>query len=103
MDDLYYYWASIPIGRDNAITYPELCLMWNMNERKVRSILHKLSYWDAGDEYILIRSSKRKGFYRTDDRADIELYAKEVTNRARHTFAPLRKIRRVLKSEKEKD
>lgn len=103
MDNLFYYWQTIPIGRDNAITYPELCLMWNMNARKVRHILHELSYCDTGDDYILIRSSKGKGFYKTDNRADIELYAKEVTNRARHTFAPLRKIRRVLKSEKKEN
>lgn len=91
------YWSDIPIGKENAITYPELCALWECSARKVRSILHDLSYMDNQDKYILIRSSKNKGFYRTDNVAEIEQYKRECTNRARHTFAPLRKIRRVLK------
>ena len=91
------YWNDIPVGRENAITYPELCEKWHCSARKVRYILHELSYFDNGDKYILIRSSHGKGFFKTDNVAEIEKYKKECTNRARHTFAPLRKIRRVLK------
>ena len=91
-------WQQIPIGKENAVTYTQLCAMWNMSERAVRQRLHDLSYFDNGDQYILIRSSHGKGFYRTDDTAEIERYKRECTNRARHTFAPLRKIRRVLKN-----
>lgn len=97
MDKYPYYWSCIPVGRENAITYPELCLLWNCSERKVRSILHELSYWDNDDEYILIRSSHGRGFYKTDNVQDIEKYKRECTNRARHTFAPLKKINRLLK------
>lgn len=96
-DNLTFYWNCIPVGKENAITYPELCLMWDCTARKVRYILHQLSYHDNGDNYILIRSSHGKGFYKTDNAEDIEKYKRECTNRARHTFAPLRKIRRVLK------
>ena len=94
---LTYYWNSLPIGRENAIEYIDLMSLWGMNDRKVRAILHDLSYMDNGDGYILIRSSRNKGFYKTDNLADIERYKRECTNRARRTFAPLRKIRRVLK------
>lgn len=93
---LDYYYNSIPIGRENAITYPELCLLWGKSERQVRQILHDLSYIDNDDNYILIRSSHGKGFYKTDNVNDIERYKKECINRAKHTFAPLRKINRVL-------
>ena len=93
------YWNDIPIGRDNAITYNELIMLWGVSERKVRAILHDLSYVDNGDNYVLIRSSRGKGFYKTDNIADIESYKRECTNRAKRTFAPLRKIRRVLKSQ----
>lgn len=96
MCDLVKLWDDIPIGRDNAITYLELCFKWDCNKRKVRSILHKLSGYDSGDKFILIRSSKGKGFYKTDDVKEIEQYKKECMNRARHTFIPLRKINRVL-------
>lgn len=92
-----YYWDCIPIGKENAITYPELCEKWECSERAVRDILHKLSYYDNGDDYILIRSSQHKGFYKTDDIYEIKSYKKECTNRARRTFAPLKKIRRVIK------
>lgn len=90
-------WQQIPIGKENAVTYTQLCAMWELSERAVRQRLHELSYFDNGDKYILIRSSHGKGFYRTDNAAEIERYKRECTNRARHTFAPLRKIRRVLK------
>lgn len=95
---LLWYWDCIPVGKENAITYPELCLMWDCSARKVRNILHELSYEDNGDNMILIRSSHGKGFYKTDNSEDIERYKKECINRAKHTFAPLRKINRVLKS-----
>lgn len=97
MDKLSYYWSCLPTSKEAAITYPELCVMWNCTERKVRYILHELSYYDNGDNLILIRSSHGKGFYKTDDVQEIEKYKKECVNRARHTFAPLRKINRVLK------
>lgn len=96
MDKLAYYWACIPTGKDKAITYSELCKKWDCTARKVRHILHELSYYDDGDSLILIRSSHGKGFYKTDDVQEIERYKKECINRARHTFAPLRKINRVL-------
>lgn len=99
MKDLELFWSDIPIGKENAITYPELCEKWGMNERAVRARLHDLSYLDNNDKYILIRSSFGKGFYRTDDVAEIEKYKRECSNRARRTFAPLRKIRRVLKEQ----
>lgn len=102
MDNLEWYWNCIPIGKEKAITYPQLCRLWNCSERTVRRILHDLSYFDNGDKLILIRSSHGKGFYKTDNIAEIERYKRECTNRAKRTFAPLRKIRRVLK-EREKN
>ena len=94
-----HYWNDLPIGRENAITYPELCELWGCSERRVRHILHELSYWDNDDPYILIRSSRSKGFYKTDNVQEIERYRIECTNKARRTFAPLRKIGRVLKGQ----
>lgn len=103
MELLSYYWNCIPEGKENAITYQQLCIKWDCNERKVRQILHELSYNDNGDNLILIRSSHGKGFYKTDNIAEINRYRQEITNRARHTFAPLRKIRRVMKEREEQN
>lgn len=93
------YWQDIPEGRENAITYAELCVMWNCSERTVRHILHNLSREDNGDDYILIRSSHGKGFFKTKDINEIEKYRKECVNRAVHTFAPLKKINRVAQKQ----
>lgn len=90
------YWSELPKGRENAATYERLCSMWRRDKRTVRRILHELSAFDNGDNYILIRSSHGTGFYKTDDPKEIAEYRAECLNRGRRTFAPLRKIDRVL-------
>lgn len=92
-------WNSIPIGEENAITYNELCMIWGRNKRAVRNLLHELSCFDNKDNYILIRSAKKKGFYRTDDADTIKAYKRECLSKGRSIFAPIRKINRVLFSD----
>lgn len=93
------YWEDIPIGKENAWKYETLCVVWGMDKRQVRNILHELSYYDNGDGLILIRSSSGVGFYRTSDPDEIKAYRAECLNRGRRTLAPLRKIDRVLSSD----
>lgn len=93
---LAMYWNAIPVGRENALTYADLRIRWNCNERRARAILHELSLYDSGDDFILIRSSKNKGFYRTDDKAEMEAYKRECLAKGRSIFAPVKKINRVL-------
>ena len=95
------YWDDIPTGKENAITYTELCTLWECSERKARERLHELSHYDNGDNYILIRTSKCKGFYRTDDENEIQAYKRECLNKGRSIFAPIKKINRVLNANKE--
>lgn len=90
------YWNDIPVGKENAVFYPELMKLWDMKERNVRKMLHDLSVYDNGDDYILIRSGGGKGFYKTGDHAEIEAYKRECLNKGRSIFAPVRKINRVL-------
>lgn len=97
MNEYIAYYNDIPIGKENAVTYTELRLKWNCSERRVRYILHELSCLDTEDNYILIRSSHGKGFYKTDDIDEIKRYKKECTNRAANIFLTIRKARRVLK------
>ena len=96
---LELYWHEIPIGRENALSYADLCDMWSKDKRAVRDILHQLSGLDNGDNYILIRSSNGTGFYKTDNAREIAAYRAECLNRGKRTFAPLRKIDRVLAPE----
>lgn len=93
---LELFWNEIPIGKDNAITYPELIKSWGKCERDVRKILHELSLLDNGDDYILVRSASGKGFYRTDDASTIRAYKTECLNKGKSVFAPVKKINRVL-------
>ncbi|MBR4152070.1 MAG: helix-turn-helix transcriptional regulator [Selenomonadaceae bacterium] len=98
---LEIFWAEIPVGRENAATYAELCAAWDKDERSVRSILHELSAFDNGDNYILIRSGKHKGFYKTDDLEEIIAYKQECLNKGRSVFAPVKKCNRVLRMNKD--
>lgn len=94
---LEVYWSELPTGKENAATYQTLCDMWGRTERTVRSILHELSLFDNGDDYILIRSASGKGFYKTDNAEEIEAYKRECLSRGRSVFAPIKKINRVLR------
>lgn len=99
---LELYWSEIPIGKNNAASYPDLMLKWDRKERDVRAILHELSAFDNGDDYILIRSAKKGGgFYRTDNPDDIKAYREECLAKGRSTFAPVKKINRVLRNNAE--
>lgn len=93
---LKFYWDSLPIGKENAVDYETLCEQWKMNKRKVRQTLHDLSLYDSGDNYILIRSSSGKGFFRTDDMQTIKAFRNECLNKAKSNFAPLKKINRLI-------
>ena len=95
------YWAEIPVGKENAVTYDELRVMWACDDRRARAILHELSGYDNGDNYILIRSARCKGFYRTDDESEITAYKRECLNKGRSIFAPVKKINRVLNANAE--
>lgn len=90
------FWNDIPVGKENAVSYKELCDVWGCDTRQARRILHELSRQDNGDNYILIRSGKCKGFYKTDDENEIRAYKRECLNKGRSIFAPVKKINRVL-------
>jgi len=97
---LEIYWNDIPTDKKDAVKYDELCMWWHTSERNVRLILHELSRLDNGDDYVLIRSSRNRGFYKTDNREEIEAYKQECLNRGRNVFAPIRKINRILSANK---
>lgn len=90
------FWNDIPTSRTEAATYAVLQMWWGLNEREVRRALHELSSYDNGDNYVLIRSGKTKGFYKTDDTQEIEAFKRECLNKGRSVFAPIKKINRIL-------
>ena len=90
-------YEDIPIGSKNAISRAELSRKWKCSDRDARRIIADLRAEDNGDEYIIVAYSSGKGYYRTNDKAEIDHFVKEMSKRARNTFAPLKKARRVLK------
>lgn len=99
--DYEQYWCSIPIGKENAIGYEDLCERWRASDRMARRILQELGKYDNGDNYILIRSGMGKGFYRTDETEIIKRYKKECLNKGRSLFAPIKKMNRVIQSQED--
>lgn len=99
-NQLEAYWNDIPTQKSDAVPYSILVMWWHTNEREVRRILHALSRFDNGDNYVLIRSGQHKGFYRTDDTSEITAYKRECLNKGRSVFAPIKKINRILRANK---
>ena len=94
---LEFYWQDIPTEKAKSASYDDLMQWWHIKDkREVRQILHDLSSFDNGDNYVLIRSGKNKGFYKTDDTETIEAYKRECLNKGKSIFAPVKKINRVL-------
>lgn len=92
------YYNDIPTGKHNAVTKETLAAKWGVSERTARKIIQNLRAADFGDEYVIISSSHGRGYYKTDSLEEIEQFKKEVTNRARNTFLPLKKVNRILSS-----
>lgn len=91
------YYDDIPIGRENAATKKQLMTRWNMSERQVRKIISDLRADDQGDTFVIVSSSTNgtPGYYKTADWEEIKKYERETLNRGKHTFRPLKKIRKV--------
>lgn len=101
--ELLNYYNDIPIGKEHAVTKESLAWRWHMDERSVRKIIQELRIADFGDNYVIISSSAGRGYYRSADRIEIEQFRREIINRARNTFLPMKKINRVLERKNEFD
>lgn len=93
-----YSEKDIPIGAENAISRAELARKWGVSDREARRIVAALRADDNGDGYVIVSHScgGARGYYRTNDTETIRRYVNEVHSRARNTFLPLRKARRVM-------
>lgn len=98
---LELYWADIPTDKKDSVTYDQLTVKWNRDKRNVRKILQELSSFDNGDDYILLRTGKNTGFYKTDNLTEIRAYKQECLNKGKSLFAPIKKINRVINANAE--
>ena len=88
---------DIPIGREKAITREQLRLRWGCSDRIMRRAIADMRAEDNGDGYIIVSYSSGKGYYRTSDPDEIRHFIAEQSRRARNTFLPIKKARRVLR------
>ena len=82
---------DIPIGKENAITRAELARLWGVSDRKARLIIAELRAEDNGDGFVIVAFSSGKGYFRTNDVREIRRFHREMSKRARRTFAPLKR------------
>jgi biotin operon repressor len=81
----------IPTGKDNAVTRPQLCKLTGMSDRKVREQISQLRR-----DHVIINDQSGKGYYRSNDRAEIERYVRQETARLKSIGWSLKAARKAL-------
>lgn len=91
----------IPFGRENAISRKDLAAMTGMSDRSVRYRIAELRAEDDGTDEVIVSISRRSGYYRTEDLAEIMHFVHEMRKRIRMTYRAIkiacRKARRIKK------
>lgn len=103
MNENDFYYDSIPVGRENAISREELARRWRMSEDAVRHKIAELRADDNGDKYIIFSSSdpSSRGYFKTAEMPEIRAFIAETINRANNTKKPLKKANRIIKRHEE--
>ena len=96
MKTLEEMYNDIPIGKRNAISRQALTALWGVSDRVARQKIADMRRQDNGDNYAIISASNGRGYYRTDNIKEIMQFKKETTARGKQTFNALRKINRIL-------
>lgn len=82
----------IPYGKENAISRSDLCNKTGLSDRLVRRQIAK-----KRRDYVILNLQDGKGYYRPTDKADIEIYIRQETARAKSIFWTLRAARNELR------
>lgn len=95
-----YNTTDIPIGAANAITRKDLKTIWNLSDRDMRDEVAAKRTEDDGSDFVIISSSGRYGYHRSDDPIEIKRMIAE--NEAR--IKSLKKVNEVasMKLERKK-
>ena len=88
--------TMIPFGRENAISREDLVAMTGMSDRNVRFRIAELRAEDDGTDEVIVSISRRSGYYRTDNPAEIEHFVNELKKRIRMTYRAIRVAMRKL-------
>lgn len=84
----------IPFGKENAISLNELQDLVHMNKRNIRRAIEKDR--ENINDYVIVSSCKFKGFYKTKNTKEIELFIEEQTKRAKKILWNLKAAKQFL-------
>ena len=88
-----YIVSHIPYGKDNAVRRSFLCLLLGMPDRVVRRYIQQARI----EGHIIINSQDGRGYYRSDDPADILKQYKQNDHRAKSILVQQKHLRARLK------
>lgn len=86
----------IPYGKDNAISRADLSRLTGWDDRKVREEIKRLLR--SGER--ILSSSSAKGYWRSDNPDEIEMFLKESDNRRRTEALNVEPLRFFVAKEK---
>ena len=83
----------IPTGHENAVTREQLVIRLNLTDREIRRLIEEAR--DRGE--LIINDGDGRGYYISDDIADIKKQFFMDKSRAKRIFKRLKTMRRILK------
>ena len=84
----------IPFGQENAISRADLVDLFGICDRSIREYIEMIR--EQNNSFVIISSSKYKGYYKTTDKKEIESYIEEQTRRAKKILWNLKTAKQFL-------
>ena len=84
----------IPYGKDHAISRAELARITGLKDREVRKAIKR----ELGRGTVILSSAAARGYWRTDDTAEIEAFIRESDHRRMTEAKTVESLRRLLAS-----
>lgn len=82
----------IPYGKDHAISRAELARLTGLKDRQVRKSIKR----ELGRGTVILSSASARGYWRTDDLAEIEAFIRESDRRRTTEARTVEPLRRIL-------
>lgn len=86
----------IPYGKNHAISRTELTRITGLKDREVRKAIKR----ELGRGTVILSSAAARGYWRTDDLAEIEAFIRESDHRRTTEAKTIEPLRRILADRK---
>ncbi len=89
---------DIPVGRNNAISRSALTRLWGCSDRNARNQIALFRAKPSDDGFAILSTAHQPaGYWRSNDKSEIERFIKETKARGRNTFVALRDANAALR------